>query len=112
MLTALKYQKMTLVCGWASFLHLPVGYMQAKAQPTFLPAVPRLVAIGDLHGDLGKARRAFRLGGLTDVNDRWIGGTTTAVQVAFASHASVLPIISHQLAQKAPSVQFEGNSAF
>ena len=46
-----------------------------------LPAVQRLVAIGDLHGDLKKARRAFRLGGLTDENDRWIGGTTTAVQV-------------------------------
>ena len=46
-----------------------------------LPAVPRIVAIGDLHGDLGKARRAFRLGGLIDEDDSWIGGTTTAVQV-------------------------------
>lgn len=55
--------------------------MQVPPRTTFLPAVPRLVAIGDLHGDLRKARRAFRLGGLTDENDRWIGGTTTAVQV-------------------------------
>ena len=55
-----------------------------------LPAVPRLVAIGDLHGDLKKAQRAFRLGGLTDENDRWIGGTTTAVQV----HISALPLLS------------------
>ncbi|EIE25532.1 Metallo-dependent phosphatase [Coccomyxa subellipsoidea C-169] len=56
-------------------------FPKVTRQPTFLPAVPRLVAIGDLHGDLKKARRAFRLGGLTDANDRWIGGTTTAVQV-------------------------------
>ncbi len=67
------------------FLYLSVGFMQVKPQPTILPAVPRLVAIGDLHGDLGKTRRAFRLGGLTDANDRWIGGTTTAVQVALPS---------------------------
>ncbi len=58
-------------------------------QRTFLPAVPRIVAIGDLHGDLGKARRAFRLGGLIDENDRWIGGTTTAVQASGLSSAWV-----------------------
>ena len=40
-----------------------------------------MVAIGDLHGDLHKARRAFRVGGLIDEHDRWVGGTTTAVQV-------------------------------
>lgn len=51
---------------------------------TVLPAVPRIIAIGDLHGDLEKARRAFRLGGLIDENDRWVGGTTTAVQVRAA----------------------------
>ena len=46
-----------------------------------LPAVTRIVAIGDLHGDMDKTRRAFRVGGLIDEHDRWAGGTTTAVQV-------------------------------
>ena len=46
-----------------------------------LPAVSRIVAIGDLHGDMDKTRRAFRVGGLIDEHDRWAGGTTTAVQV-------------------------------
>ena len=46
-----------------------------------LPAVARIVAIGDLHGDMDKTRRAFRVGGLIDEHDRWAGGTTTAVQV-------------------------------
>lgn len=66
----------------------PVGHGPAAAQhtpppppPLQLPAVPRLVAIGDLHGDLAKARRAFRLAGLIDERDRWAGGTTTVVQV-------------------------------
>lgn len=55
--------------------------MQARPHPTFLPAAARVIAIGDLHGDLNKARRAFRVGGLIDENDKWVGGTTTAVQV-------------------------------
>ena len=58
--------------------------LQQASPRTVLPAVPRIIAIGDLHGDLEKARRAFRLGGLIDENDRWIGGTTTAVQVLHA----------------------------
>ncbi|KAL3146397.1 hypothetical protein ABBQ32_003079 [Trebouxia sp. C0010 RCD-2024] len=55
----------------------------AKIEPltTFLPAAARLVAIGDLHGDMGKTRRAFKIAGLIDANDRWTGGSTTAVQV-------------------------------
>eukprot|EP00793_Prasinoderma_coloniale_P001832 PRCOL_00003638-RA len=39
------------------------------------------VARGDVHGDMDKTRRAFRLGGLIDENDRWAGGDTVAVQV-------------------------------
>lgn len=54
---------------------------QADVGPAVLPAVPRIVAIGDLHGDMEKARRAFRIGGLIDQDDRWIAGSTTAVQV-------------------------------
>jgi Calcineurin-like phosphoesterase len=46
------------------------------------PPVPRLVAIGDLHGDLGKAKAALRTAGVLDADtDSWCGGTTVAVQV-------------------------------
>lgn len=41
----------------------------------------RLVAIGDVHGDLRKAKQAFRLAHLIDDEDRWIGGETVVVQV-------------------------------
>ncbi|KFM29150.1 Uncharacterized protein F751_5506 [Auxenochlorella protothecoides] len=54
---------------------------QAPSLATVLPGVERLLAIGDLHGDLDKARRAFRLAGLVDDRDRWAGGAATAVQV-------------------------------
>ena len=46
----------------------------------------RVVAIGDLHGDIGQARRALRIAGVLDddddhVNPKWIGGNATLVQV-------------------------------
>jgi hypothetical protein len=44
------------------------------------PAPERLVAIGDLHGDLGHARRALRLAGAIDTQDRWSGGRLVVVQ--------------------------------
>lgn len=68
-------------------------------QRTFLPAVPRIIAIGDLHGDLEKARRAFRLGGLIDERDHWIGGTTTGVQVRFRHGLQACVLTAYQSAQ-------------
>lgn len=45
-----------------------------------LPAAPRVVAIGDLHGDLDATRRALRLAGAIDDTDHWIGGALVIVQ--------------------------------
>jgi hypothetical protein len=44
------------------------------------PAPERLVAVGDLHGDLDAARRALRLAGAIDERDRWAGGKLVVVQ--------------------------------
>jgi len=44
------------------------------------PAPERLVAIGDIHGDLSAARAALRLAGAIDDKDRWIGGKLVVVQ--------------------------------
>jgi hypothetical protein len=46
----------------------------AEAEPT------RIVAIGDLHGDLEAARGALRLAGAIDEFDEWIGGDMIVVQ--------------------------------
>jgi hypothetical protein len=48
------------------------------------PAPPRLVAIGDLHGDLDATRRVFRLAGATDAKDAWVGGKLVVVQTGDA----------------------------
>jgi calcineurin-like phosphoesterase family protein len=44
------------------------------------PAPPRLVAIGDLHGDLSATRAALKLAGAIDADDHWAGGKLTLVQ--------------------------------
>ncbi|GMH39314.1 hypothetical protein BSKO_07212 [Bryopsis sp. KO-2023] len=41
---------------------------------------PRLVAVGDIHGDLKQAQRVLAMTGLVDSEGKWIGGRTTLVQ--------------------------------
>ncbi len=48
--------------------------------PTEARVPDRIVAIGDLHGDLAAARAALRLAGAIDGRDRWIGGDLVVVQ--------------------------------
>lgn len=48
------------------------------------PAPERVVAIGDLHGDLESTRRALRLAGAIDDKDAWVGGKLVVVQTGDA----------------------------
>ncbi|KAL6508848.1 hypothetical protein OROHE_021407 [Orobanche hederae] len=48
---------------------------------TVFPQPSRLIAIGDLHGDLPKAKEALRLADLIGPDDRWSGGASMVVQV-------------------------------
>ena len=58
-----------------------------EAYPELRVKAPgRVVAIGDLHGDIGQARRALRLAGVLEdgddgVNPKWVGGNATLVQL-------------------------------
>lgn len=57
------------------------GYADTGTPPPLrLPAAPRIVAIGDLHGDLAATRRALRLAGAIDEHDRWVGANLVVVQ--------------------------------
>jgi hypothetical protein len=47
---------------------------------TRLPAPPRIVAIGDLHGDLAATRASLRLAGAVDDKDHWAGKDLMVVQ--------------------------------
>lgn len=48
--------------------------------PTRFAAAERIVAIGDLHGDLDATRAALRLAGAIDERSRWVGGKLVIVQ--------------------------------
>jgi hypothetical protein len=58
----------------------PEGWAGALDRPSRYPSAERIVAIGDLHGDLAAARGALRLAGAIGDDDRWIGGDLVLVQ--------------------------------
>ncbi len=61
--------------------HAPGSASSAPATTSFrFQASSRLVAIGDVHGDLKALRAALRLAGAIDSEDSWIGKDLTVVQ--------------------------------
>ena len=61
----------------------PPSSLPPASQPpaTVLPPVDRLVAIGDVHGDIEALRSALRIAMVIDETNHWVGGATTVVQV-------------------------------
>ena len=58
----------------------------APYPPLRVTAPGRVVALGDVHGDIGQARRALSIAGVLGeggdaVNPEWVGGDTVVVQV-------------------------------
>jgi hypothetical protein len=64
----------------AVLLALTAGCAGARDPATWQPAAPRIVAFGDVHGDLDATRAALRLAGAIDERDRWVGGPLVVVQ--------------------------------
>jgi hypothetical protein len=54
--------------------------LAAQQIPSRYPDAPRIVAIGDVHGDLSATRGALRLAGAIDEEDHWVGGELVVVQ--------------------------------
>ncbi|HZO14486.1 MAG TPA: metallophosphoesterase, partial [Polyangiaceae bacterium] len=52
----------------------------APTPVTRYPAARRVVAIGDVHGDIAATRAVLRLAGLMDEKERWSGGDSVLVQ--------------------------------
>jgi Calcineurin-like phosphoesterase len=73
------------ILGWTAALVIlltlpawPGGAVDSL--PTRFPDAPRIVAVGDLHGDLRATRRALKLAGAIDDEGHWIGGKLVLVQ--------------------------------
>lgn len=58
----------------------PQSGTRASEQSWSVPAPGRVVAIGDLHGDLSATLQALELAGAIDRSGAWVGGELTLVQ--------------------------------
>ena len=62
----------------ALLLALLLAWSFPGAQPV---GTGRVVAIGDIHADMGALRTALRTAGAIDARDQWVGGALTVVQL-------------------------------
>ena len=63
---------------------IPLHGESTQCSPFILPMPKRIVAVGDLHGDIHATREALRLAGVLHIKrDEWIGGDTFLVQVEY-----------------------------
>ncbi len=58
----------------------PADNAPVPTRETRFPAAPRVVAFGDVHGDLSAAKAALKLAGAIDDTDHWVGGKLVVVQ--------------------------------
>ena len=64
-----------------SFLSLLSCSQASESLPQAADNSNRVIAIGDIHSDIGVMQQVFRLAGATNENDEWIGGELTIVQL-------------------------------
>ncbi|XP_065848107.1 shewanella-like protein phosphatase 1 isoform X2 [Euphorbia lathyris] len=74
-----------LICNYSSKTASKSTPILISGNPPTLVSAPgrRLVAVGDLHGDLDQARNALEIAGVlsSDEDDLWIGGETVLIQL-------------------------------
>ncbi|KAL4196578.1 hypothetical protein AMTRI_Chr04g246850 [Amborella trichopoda] len=52
-----------------------------QQQKSTYPSQPRLLAVGDLHGDLQKAKQALKIAKIFNENDHWIADNSMVVKL-------------------------------
>jgi hypothetical protein len=67
--------------------------LKQQAAPTAKPG--SLVAIADLHGDIGKAKKALQLLSVVDSQGRWSAEGVTVVQVNLDSRTLIASALRH-----------------
>jgi len=61
-------------------LLLAVALVWGPAPPLVAQSAPRIVAIGDIHGEIDGFKRILLAAGLADANGKWTGGRTQFIQ--------------------------------
>jgi hypothetical protein len=78
----LSRRSLFLAAPLATQLHSPAVARSSPSAPiAMLPAPSRIVACGDIHGDVTALRRVLRLSGLYDEARGWMGGDAVFVQI-------------------------------
>ena len=99
--------KLAVLALFRSVLATTMLLAAALAAPATAQAPPRIVAVGDLHGDYQAWTQIARAAGLIDAEGHWSGGRTTLVQLGDVTDRgpdSLLIIRSlQQLAAEAPA---------
>jgi hypothetical protein len=73
--------KLDIISYCIFFTLCAINTIIAAASTSTLSNSPRrIVAMGDLHGDLKNTKKILRLSGLIDEDDHWSGGDTVYVQ--------------------------------
>ncbi|KAJ8652537.1 hypothetical protein O0I10_011796 [Lichtheimia ornata] len=80
---------------WLAFLSVLVVSLVVHAVTE-----PRIVAMGDLHGDLNNTLTIMRFAGLIDQDNRWSGGDTIFVQTGDVVDRGVDTIALYELLQR------------
>lgn len=85
----------------------PVAAAEAPPARTISAQPARIVAIGDLHGDLDNAIAALHLAGITDAQGHWAGGDAVLVQTGDTTDRGAdskqIMDLMQQLEREAPS---------
>lgn len=69
-----------MIAAVIALILLASGPVESVPDASRHPDAPRIVAVGDLHGDLDGTRRVLRLVGAIDETDHWVGETLVLVQ--------------------------------
>jgi hypothetical protein len=59
---------------------LAIALLWLPAPPLVAQGAPRIVAIGDIHGEIDGFKRILTAAGLADVNGKWTGGRAQLIQ--------------------------------
>ena len=63
------------------YMSAPTPFLEEINIKTFFPGAERIIAIGDVHGDLEALRSCLKIASLIDDTGIWVGGATHLVQV-------------------------------
>jgi len=72
--------RLTALIVTALALSMPSFAAPIEVAPTFYPSAERIIAIGDLHGDLDRTQEVFQMAGITDKSGHWVAGELVVVQ--------------------------------